>query len=158
MLSYQEGWWLYRLVFCRDFCSDYPALLGSSSHCEKAIICYLLVDRQWKTLSTSNQNRKWTHCHCWGLRPATLGTTTQTNDCLAESHNKFLLLQTPMCVGVVMCQSWGSVSFFLSFFLCLLPDFSQTRPYFSISFCRHLEQCLQHYWTSYIEMLRFLEL
>jgi hypothetical protein len=65
------------------------------------------------------------------------------------------LLQTSTCVGDVMwsvLRLCTFLSFFLCFFLSLLSDFLQTRPHFSISFCRHLEHCqvriefaLQHY-------------
>jgi hypothetical protein len=77
----------------------------------------------------------------------------------------YFFLQTPMCVGDVLFFLPNSVSVFLSVGVCTLSDFSQTRPHFLISFCRHLEHCqvqikfaFQRYWTSYIEMQRFLEL
>jgi hypothetical protein len=56
------------------------------------------------------------------------------------------------------------LSFHLSVFVCY-QIFSQTRPHFSSSFCRHLEQCqlrnefaFQQYWIAYVEMRGFLEL
>jgi hypothetical protein len=66
---------------------------------------------------------------------------------------RYFYKSLPSWVGMY-CKAWqGSVCYQI---------FSQTRPNFSISFCRHLEHCkirikfaLRHYWITHIEMWRF---
>jgi hypothetical protein len=82
------------------------------------------------------------------------------------SVNINFITNTNVCWG---CIVFSGQILFLSFCLsvCLLSDFSQTRPYnfISISFCRHLEHfqvriefSFQYFSTSCIGMRRFLEL